>query len=51
MDHIKTDLQVSDGRDGHHDQIFQSSAARESGAICCLRDAAAGKSRDGIYYE
>ena len=48
MDHIKTDLRVSDGRDGHHDQIFQSSATREPDISCHLRDAAVGKSFEDL---
>ena len=43
------DLWATDGRDVYHDEIFQSSAAREPDDFDRLRNASAGESRDGIF--
>ena len=42
-------METADGRDVYHDEIFQSSAAREPDGVCHMRNASDGESRDGIF--
>ena len=42
-------METADGRDVNHDEIFQSSAAREPDDPDRLRNASAGESRNGIF--